>query len=49
MAKMETSMPTLETILNEVDQFVESNKVINENFYMMSKKLLLNFYLLSKK
>ncbi|KAJ8665342.1 hypothetical protein QAD02_007004, partial [Eretmocerus hayati] len=26
MARMESSMPTLETILNEVDQFVESDK-----------------------
>ncbi|KAF2882575.1 hypothetical protein ILUMI_23592 [Ignelater luminosus] len=26
MARMETSMPTLETVLNEVDQFVESEK-----------------------
>ncbi|XP_038217168.1 ryanodine receptor isoform X32 [Zerene cesonia] len=30
MAKMEQSMPTLETILNEVDQFVESDKTYNE-------------------
>ncbi|KAL4707101.1 hypothetical protein ACJJTC_011427 [Scirpophaga incertulas] len=30
MAKMEQSMPTLETILSEVDQFVESDKTYNE-------------------
>ncbi|XP_026324427.1 ryanodine receptor [Hyposmocoma kahamanoa] len=30
MAKMEQSMPTLETILGEVDQFVESDKTYNE-------------------
>ncbi|XP_026743410.1 LOW QUALITY PROTEIN: ryanodine receptor [Trichoplusia ni] len=30
MQKMEQSMPTLETILGEVDQFVESDKTYNE-------------------
>ncbi|GBP39010.1 Ryanodine receptor [Eumeta japonica] len=30
MSKMEQSMPTLETILAEVDQFVESDKTYNE-------------------
>ncbi|KAL6426510.1 hypothetical protein ACFW04_009145 [Cataglyphis niger] len=30
MTKMESSMPTLETILNEVDQFVESDKTYND-------------------
>ncbi|XP_039761395.1 ryanodine receptor isoform X13 [Pararge aegeria] len=30
MAKMEQSMPTLESILNEVDNFVESDKTYNE-------------------
>lgn len=30
MAKMEQSMPTLETILGEVDQFVESDKTYSE-------------------
>lgn len=30
MAKMEQSMPTLETILNEVDHFVESDKTYSE-------------------
>lgn len=30
MTKMESSMPTLETILNEVDQFVESEKTYND-------------------
>lgn len=30
MSKMEQSMPTLETILSEVDQFVESDKTYSE-------------------
>lgn len=30
MQKMELCMPTLETILGEVDQFVESDKTYNE-------------------
>ncbi|VEN56413.1 unnamed protein product, partial [Callosobruchus maculatus] len=30
MAKMESAMPTLETILSEVDQFVESEKTYND-------------------
>ena len=30
MTKMEASMPTLETILQEVDQFVESDKTYSD-------------------
>jgi ryanodine receptor 2 len=30
MARMEGSMPTLETILSEVDQFVESEKTYSD-------------------
>lgn len=31
MTKMESSMPTLEAILTEVDQFVESEKTYSES------------------
>ncbi|XP_017777975.1 PREDICTED: ryanodine receptor [Nicrophorus vespilloides] len=35
MSKMESSMPTLETILTEVDQFVESNKTYADDMHVI--------------
>lgn len=40
MAKMDSSMPTLETIVQEVEQFVESEKV-SKTFF---EKAFINFF-----